>query len=562
MNTASRREFLRVAALSMGGMAMVGETRAAEAPAARRPNVVLMLTDDQGYGDLACHGNPHIKTPNMDRLRAEGVRFEYFYVSPVCSPTRANLMTGRYNYRTRAIDTYAGRSMMDPDEVTMAEMLGDGGYKTGIFGKWHLGDNYPMRAMDQGFQESLVHRGGGLCQPSDWPGNTYFDPMLSRNGVDWKSKGYCTDVYTDAALEFITAHRNEPFFCYFATNAPHTPLQIADEYAKLYLDMGLEEDTAKVYGMVTNIDDNIGRILAKLDELGIEKNTVVIFLTDNGPQGSRKGVRYNAGLRSAKGAVYEGGIRVPCFVRWPGTLDAGKSIDRVAAHIDLLPTLLDVCGVAKREGVALDGRSLKPLLLGENTEWPDRTLYFQWHRGDAPELYRDCAARSQRYKLVNGVELYDIEADPGELNDIAKDRPEIVREMRAGYEAWFKDVSCTRGYDPPRIHLGTPHENPVVLTRQDWRGSDGWDSDKDLGYWEVCVTEAADYEITLRFAPVREASEARFKFGGVETAQALESGAAACVFNRVALPQADGRLEASVLHGGEPCGVLFVEVKR
>jgi arylsulfatase A-like enzyme len=480
---------------------------AAAAPAAepRRPNVVLIITDDQGYGDLGAHGNPKVKTPHVDGLARDGVRFRHFYVSPVCSPTRASLMTGRWNYRTGVVDTYLGRSMMHPDEVTLAEALGAAGYRTGIFGKWHLGDNYPMRPIDQGFQEALVLRGGGLVQPADPPeGNSYTDPVLMRNGKWEKTKGYCSDVYTDAAMKFIADGKDQPFFCYLAFNCPHTPLQVQDKDLEPYKKMNLafdqfpkvghplpgkanEEETAKVYGMITNIDDNLGRLFAKLDELTLTQDTIVVFLTDNGPQQPR----WVAGMKSRKGSVYEGGIRVPCFVRWPGKLKAGREVEQIAAHIDVAPTLLEACGVAKPDKVAFDGKSVWPLLKGDEVEWPDRTLYFQWHRGDEPELNRACAARSRKYKLVQPLgagakpakvefELYDMEKDPLEEKNVAAEKPDVVESMRKGYEAWFKDVSSTRGYAPPRIHLGGA-EDPSLLTRQDWRGPKaGW-SPNDIG---------------------------------------------------------------------------------
>ncbi|MDQ3651361.1 MAG: sulfatase-like hydrolase/transferase, partial [Acidobacteriota bacterium] len=263
---------------------------------AKRPNVILIITDDQGHGDLGFHGNPKIKSPNIDRLARESTRFVNFYVSPVCAPTRASLMTGRYNYRTGVVDTYLGRAMMHPDEVTLAEMLSRAGYRTGIFGKWHLGDNYPMRPMDQGFEESLIHFGGGIGQPSDPAvpgGSSYFDPVLQHNGKQVKTKGYCSDVYTDAAINFITENRNKPFFTYLAFNAPHTPLQVPRSYFEQYKGMKLDrsefpstghtlpanvdsDTTAKVYGMVTNIDDNLGRLFSKLEELRIADNTILI----------------------------------------------------------------------------------------------------------------------------------------------------------------------------------------------------------------------------------------------------------------------------------------------
>ena len=566
MSEQSRREFLRgatfaassVPLFTLGGCAHAESGRGS---AGRRPNVVLIITDDQGYGDLGCHGNEVIQTPNLDRMHDESVRFTQFYVCPVCSPTRSSLMTGRYNYRTGVVDTYIGRSMMFGDEVTVAEALSTHGYRTGIFGKWHLGDNYPMRAMDQGFEESLVHNGGGIGQPSDPPGNSYFDPILKRNGTPEKCAGYCTDIFADAAMRFIETNRDRPFFCYLSTNAPHSPLEVSDAYSGPYLAKGLDEKTAKTYGMITNIDDNLGRLFAKLRELDLDQNTIVIFLTDNGPCGSQGKPRYNAGFRERKGTVYEGGIHVPCFVRWPARLEAGREVDRIAAHIDVFPTLLEACGVPEPPNVQLDGKSLLPLLAGDKADWPDRTLYFQWHRGDEPELYKSCAARSQQYKLVNGEELYDLAADPGEQNDIAAQHADMVARMRAGYDAWFEDVGATRGYAPPRIHLGTPHENPVTLTRQDWRGAEGW-ADKHLGYWEVRVARAGKYDVTLEFREMQSAGKALFRFNGVDLDQPLEKSASTCTFSGVPLEAGEGRLEAWIASEGKPRGVRYVIVKR
>ncbi len=555
---ASRRKFLRNA---VAGLAAPAVVRAAQA--AKRPNVIILITDDQGYGDLSLHGNEMLKTPNLDAIAKAGVQFTQFHSSPVCSPTRSSLMTGRYNYRTGVVDTFLGRSMMYPDEVTLAEMLAGAGYRTGIFGKWHLGDNYPLRAMDQGFQESLVHNGGGVGQPSDPPGNTYFDPVLKRNGRAGKRAGYCTDIFFEAAMEFIAVSRGRPFFTYLATNAPHTPLEVADSYVAPFRALGLDDTTARVYGMVANLDENVGRLRARLKQLEIERDTLLIYMTDNGPQQKR----YNAGMRGLKGSVYEGGIRVPCFLQWPGTIAAGGKVDRLAAHIDLLPTVLDACGVRKPAGPALDGRSLMPLLQPGAyapgrppvAPWPDRTLFFQWHRGDQPELYRNCAARNQRYKLVEGRELYDLESDPAEQRDIAAENPQVVAQLRQSYERWFHDVSSTRGYAPPRPLLGTDFENPVTLTRQDWRGAAGWDTGT-LGHWEVEVGRAGAYDITLRMDPAAAAGEAHFLLNGVARSQSLAAGAGDCRFLAVALPAGKGRLEAFLTVGGARVGVRYVDV--
>jgi len=562
--TQSRREFLAQAAFAAAAAPLAGSGGCASVhshQAARRPNVVLIVTDDQGYGDFHCHGNDSIHTTNLDRLHDESIRFTQCYVSPVCSPTRSSLMTGRYNYRTGIVDTFQGRSMMYPDEVTIAEALSRHGYHTAIFGKWHLGDNYPMRPIDQGFQEALVHKGGGLCQPSEPANNSYFDPILQHNGVSEKRTGYCSDIFGSAAIEFIRQHAADPFFVYLAFNAPHAPLLVNDAYSDPYRAMGLDENTAKTYGMITNLDENVGQLLDTLRELGLAENTLVVFLTDNGSAMAEGKRRYDAGLRGAKGTVYDGGIHVPCFMRWPGTLHRGREIDRVVAHIDLFPTLLEACRVPVPHGVRLDGRSLMPLLVSENTPWPDRMLCFQWHRGDAPELYRNCAVRSQRYKLVNGKELYDMAADPAEKNDVAAEHPDVVAEMRRAYEEWFRDVSSTRGYDPPRIHLGTPHENPSVLTRQDWRGAESW-RDGNVGCWEVKVARSGAYDILLTFPETKTPAVARLQFNHVALQQPIERGATTCRFHAVPLKAADGQLHACVETEGKQAGVTLVTVQR
>ena len=553
MKPATRREFLGATA----------SLAAAPPPASRRPNVILIITDDHDYGDLSCHGNPHLRTPNLDRLPKEGVELTRFHVSPVCAPTRSSLMTGRYNYRTGVTDTYLGRAVMHPEEVTMAEMFSSAGYRTGIFGKWHLGDNYPMRAMDQGFQECLVHNGGGIGQPSDPPGNRYFDPILQHNGREEKHLGYCTDIFANAAMAFIEQNRSRPFLAYLAPNAPHTPLEIADEWVAPYRQMGLPVPTAKVYGMIANIDFNVGRLLDRVRALGLERDTIVIFLTDNGAQAdpTLTEQRYNAGYRGRKGTVYEGGIHVPCFVRWPQQLQAGRKVDRIAAHIDLLPTLLEACGVAKPADAPVDGKSLMPLLKGEPGDWPDRTLFFQWHRGDEPVPFRSCAALTQQFKLVDGKELYDLAADPGEGNDVSARHPDVVARLRKAYEDWLRDVSSTRGYDPPRIHIGTGHENPVTLTRQDWRGPRaGWTPDS-LGHWEVNVIRTAKYEITLRFAAAPQAGEIQFRLGSVTLKQPVERGLTACRWGDVTLEAGKAQVEPCLEFGEKTVGVDYVDIR-
>jgi arylsulfatase A-like enzyme len=364
---------------------------AASAAAERRPNIVLIMTDDQGFGDLGAHGNPKIKTPNLDKFAGESVWLKNFYVSPVCAPTRASLLTGRYNYRTGVVDTYLGRALMYPDEVTLAEVLSGAGYRTGIFGKWHLGDNAPMRPIDQGFGESLVIKGGGIGQAADPPGgSSYFDPILQHNGSAERYKGYCSDVFASAAIDFLKSGSDRPFFAYLAFNCPHDPLEVPESELEPYKAMDLTlssfpqlgqpiprewasppETVARVYAMVSNIDKNIGRVLKALDDRKLAADTIVIFLTDNGAAQ----VRFNAGLRGWKGSVFDGGIRVPCYLRWPEHFPGRLVVENIAAHIDLMPTLLDACGISPPEGLKLDGKSLLPLITGKQTAGlPDRTL--------------------------------------------------------------------------------------------------------------------------------------------------------------------------------------------
>lgn len=510
--------------LKLTSLAALGSFALSGFAAAARPNIVLIMTDDQGYGDVGIHGNPVLETPHLDALVRSGAALPHFYTSTVCSPTRASVMTGRYSYRTRVVDTFRGRSMMDPGETTLPEALRAAGYTTGIFGKWHLGDNYPLRPTDRGFEEALIHRGGGLAQPSDPIENRrrYTDPILFRNNRLVQAKGYCTDVFFDGALDFIAgAHRaSRPFFAYIALNAPHNPLHdvppaLYEKYKSMDLSAVLTtpgnsaEEVARIYAMVENIDENVGRLMARLREERLLENTIIIFMGDNGPAGDR----FTSGLRGSKGQHYEGGIRAPFFVRWDGRIAPGAAPKAITAHIDVMPTLLEAAGITPPASVHFDGRSLLPLLENRATPWPNRTLVFQYHRGERPIEWHNVAVRTQRWKLVRPsgrgdhpvdapIELYDLEKDPGERRDLAAAHPEVVAQLREVYRKWFMDVSSTRpdNYAPPRIVIGSDQQTETALTQQDWRevvsASQG---QSPLGIWLLRAERDATYALELRW---------------------------------------------------------------
>jgi arylsulfatase A-like enzyme len=560
--------------LAAAALAAPGATTArASSGVMPRPNVVLVMTDDQGYGDLGCHGNPVLKTPQLDRLHAQSVRLTNFHVDPTCSPTRSALMTSRYSSRTGVWHTVMGRSLLRRDEVTMADLFAAVGYRTGIFGKWHLGDNYPFRPQDRGFHEVLTHGGGGVGQTPDCWGNRYFDDTLRHNGKLEKYTGYCTDVFFAEALRFIERNKDRPFFAYIPTNAPHAPYNVAEQYSKPYLDRGVPPARANFYGMIANIDENVGRLLAKLKELGLEDNTVVLFLTDNGTSGgyNPKTGGFNAGMRGIKGSEYEGGHRTPCFVRWPGKLPAGRDVPALAAHIDLLPTLLDLCGLARPEQAAFEGRSLRPLLEGKG-HWPERTLFVHSQRIDHPEKWRKCAVMTDRWRLVNGTELYDMSADPGQTKDVAERHAEVVAELRKAYEQWYAGLSKRFG-EYCEIVVGSEKENPSRLCCHDWHGAlapSGQDmvrrGVKANGFWAIEVARAGRYEVTLRQQPAEahfpiEATTARLKVGDTEVSKPVPAGADGVAF-RVELPAGKTRLQTWFADKGEDLrGAYYVEVK-
>jgi arylsulfatase len=418
--------------------------------AAPRPNIVLVMTDDQGYGDLGCTGNRIVRTPNIDRFYAQSFRFTDFHVSPTCAPTRSALLTGRHEFKNGVTHTIHERERMTLKAVTLAEVLKRAGYATGIFGKWHLGDEAKYQPGRRGFEEVFIHGAGGIGQTyagscGDAPGNSNFDPAILHNGRFVKTKGYCTDVFFEQGLKWIDSKREkkEPFFAYITPNAPHAPLDVPEEYTKRYAGKTTPM-AAKFYGMIENIDENFGRLMAKLDEWGVAENTLVIFMTDNG---GTVGVNiHNAGMRAGKNTPYQGATRVPAFWRWPSQFKGGVDCAALTAHVDVLPTLAEFAGV-KLDGKLkkqVEGRSLAPLLRNPNAEWPNRFLVThtgRWPRGEAAGAkFKGYSIRDERFTLVNDAELYDLKNDPGEKVNVIGKHAEMAATFREAYDVWWEVV--------------------------------------------------------------------------------------------------------------------------
>lgn len=420
-----------------------------------RPNIIFILTDDQGYGDFSCHGNPILKTPNLDRLHDEGVRFTDFHVSPTCAPTRAALNTGRHEFRNGVTHTIQERERLNLKAITIAQVLRDAGYTTGIFGKWHLGDEAPYQPNRRGFDEVFIHGAGGIGQTypgscGDAPGNTYFSPAILHNGKFEKTKGYCTDVFFAQAIKWMDSVKGKrPFYACITPNAPHTPLQVPRNYERLYAGK-VSTNVAKFFGMIANIDDNVGRLLAKLKAWDIDTNTLVVFVNDNG--GTAGTQVFNAGMRGGKNTPWLGGTRAASFWRWPGTLKPAE-VGALTAHIDFFPTLAALVDVplSGEARAQVEGRSLVPLLENPNAPWPARVLVThigRWERGQAAQAkYRNCSVRNARWHMVcpfNSGEkqwqLFDVKVDPGEKTDVAAQHPEVVRELEAAYDRWWTSV--------------------------------------------------------------------------------------------------------------------------
>ena len=476
--------------------------------AATKPNVIVFLTDDQGWGDLSLNGNTDLSTPNIDSLANDGASFEHFFVCPVCSPTRAEFLTGRYHVRGGVYSTSAGGERLDLDEVTIADTFRSAGYTTGAFGKWHNGMQYPYHPNGRGFDEFY-----GFCS-GHW--GDYFSPPLEQNGKIVKGNGFCIDDFTDKAITFIenSSKNKKPFFAYLPYNTPHSPMQVPDKWWDKFKNKKIKmrnrdprrEDIDHLrcaLAMCENIDWNIGRVLKKINDLKIEKNTIVIFFHDNGPNG----VRWNGGMKGRKGSTDEGGVRSPLLIRWPDKISKGIKINQITSVMDLLPTLTDCANIPISSEKALDGRSLKPLLLGERNKWKERTLINYW-RGKT-------SARNQNFRLDHLGKLYDMTNDPGQLADISALRPKIRNQLLEEVSNWKETVLPELGKDERSFVIGHPNYRWTQVPARDGvsHGAikrsgrfpncsyyENWKTTEDKITWNCEVGATGTYEVSIHYA--------------------------------------------------------------
>ncbi|MDB6028899.1 MAG: N-acetylgalactosamine-4-sulfatase, partial [Verrucomicrobiales bacterium] len=557
-----------------------------------KPNVILVVVDDQGYGDLSCHGNPVLKTPHLDKFHNESIRLTDFHVAPMCTPTRGQLLTGVDALRNGAMNVSSGRTLLRREFPTMAEIFSSNGYRTAIFGKWHLGDNYPYRPQDRGFEESIWFPSSHIPSAAGYWNDDYFDDTYSHNGMRQQFKGYCTDVFFEEARHWMreSVDRKEQFFCYLPLNAAHGPLFVPDQYRALYRDQ--KPAIASFFGMIANIDENMGKLDLFLRDAGLWDNTILIFMTDNGT--ATGDPVYNAGMRGKKISLYEGGHRVPFFIRWPqGQLRNPDNIDALTECQDVLPTLMDLCGLKRTKRATFDGVSLAKLLRGKKESIPDRMLVSQFSRMDRPvPSDGDGVVLWNKWRLVTGTELYDISKDPGQDHNVIKDFPGIAEKMRKHYKGWWAGVA-PRVNEFEAIHIGSDHENPTMLTPCDWRDvfldqQAQVRRDQKNGVWTLFVERAGDYELELRRWPIEAdlaitaaapefkgvdgvyrrgeafpVTEARIQCGKIDERKAVAANEKAISFNASLKA---GRMDLQTwfynADGKELCGAYYVYVQR
>lgn len=481
-----------------------------------RPNVIFIITDDQGYGDVGFHGNTIIKTPNIDALAAKSTELTNFHVGTTCAPSRAGLMTGRNSNRNNAWHTIGGCSILNEEEQTISEVFQENGYATAMFGKWHLGDNYPFRPHDRGFDNALYHGGGGVGQTPDFWNNDYFDDTYFRNGIPEKFKGYCTDVWFNETIKYIEDQTDKPFFAYLALNAPHGPFNVPQEYLDMYADANLTDTQKRFYGMISNVDDNIGKLFKYLETSGNLENTILVFTTDNGTAagiGKKNGLTtgYNANLRGTKSSPYEGGHRVPFLIHWPKgniTSKNQKKSNDLVAHVDILPTFAALCKLAYTSKNYLDGTDVSQVFQS-NTKLEDRMLVVDTQRLQWPKKDRNSCVMQGEWRLVNGDELYNIETDISQTENLSDKFPERVKNMQAFYDEWWKSTEQDMHY--ASIPLNTPNNENVLLTIHDLHSEDPIPWNQDLirkgeqqpkGYYLIEITEPGNYQFDLyRYPP-------------------------------------------------------------
>ena len=492
-------------------------------PDSEQPNIVLILSDDQGWGDLSLNGNTNLLTPNIDRMAERGVLFDRFFVSPVCSPTRAEILTGRYHPRGGVYSTSAGGERLDLDEITLAEIFRKAGYKTAAYGKWHNGMQYPYHPNARGFEDFY-----GFCS-GHW-GN-YFSPMLEHNGALVRGEGFIIDDLTNQAIRFIEANKEQPFFVYLPFNTPHSPMQVPDRWWKKFekMEPGMRhhepekenlQHTRAALAMCENIDWNVGRVVETVRDLGLDENTIIIYLSDNGPNGWR----WNGGMKGRKGSTDEGGVRSPMVMQWGGNLEGGRTVDQIAGAIDLFPTLIEMAGIEFLPEKDLDGVSLKPLIMGENLNWEERLIFSHW--GGMTSV------RSQRFRFDNEGRLFDMQQDPGQSADISGENPEISSRLEAARKDWEADVlSELPGEDKRPFTIGHPDFAFTQLPARDAQGSGnivrsnrypncsfftGWISTDDRITWESEVLASGDFEAVIYYTcPEKDVgSEFEVSFGG------------------------------------------------
>ena len=455
----NRREFIKTMAIGAVAAAYPGFAAAKGGASSSKPNVILIMTDDQGYGDLGCHGHPWLKTPHLDKLHAECVRLTDFHVSPICSPTRASLMTGRHCRHVGVRGANNGTNLISRETPIMANVFAANGYRTGIFGKWHLGDLYPYRPIDRGFHEAVVHGDGAVTTVADAWGNDYFNDRYWHDGKKTRYKGFCTDVWFENATRFIKQCKasGKPFFCYIPTNICHGPF-----YApKKYVDMCEGRPHPALFAALMHFDECVGQLRSLLLENGLAENTIFIYCTDNGSSYASR--IFNAGMRGSKGSPYDGGHRVPCFIHWPaGKLTGGRDVNQLSAHLDILPTLMDLCQLQTPENYQTDGVSLKPVLEDTVNDLGDRVLV---------ESFRGCVM-TKRWRLV-GSELYDMPADPAQKKNVAEAHPEVVSRLSAA----LRDVEAKNDTRQQRFVIGSDKQNPMEFAPDSW-------SERILGPWQ------------------------------------------------------------------------------